>query len=105
MSPSEIKMTVKASVIISFISFVFAGGIAWATAQAKTEILRTRMDTIEVGACDRETRLRLIETAIVSDVASIQADQRWIVVILDQQRKVLEDIQLVLGEVLRDNSR
>lgn len=83
MSPQEIKLTIKMSLIISIVTVALSIGASWATTNNQVEINTS-------GIVVLDGRVRDIERCIDADMASLRSDMTWVVNTLDRIQRTIE---------------
>jgi hypothetical protein len=92
MSPQEIKLTGKVSVLVVIITIIVNLTVAFTTIRLYTASMMATM-------ADHEARIRIVEEDLgcsEADISAIRSDQSWMVSEMDRQGRMLEDIQRML---------
>ena len=92
MSPQEIKLTGKVSVLVVIITIIVNLTVAFTTIRLYTASMMATM-------ADHEARIRIVEEDLgcsEADIFAIRSDQSWMVNEMDRQGRMLEDIQRML---------
>ena len=92
MSPQEIKLTGKVSVLVVIITIIVNLTVAFTTIRLYTASMMATL-------ADHEARIRVVEDdlgCLDSDISAIRTDQSWQINEMDRQGRMLEDIQRLL---------
>ena len=97
MSPAEIRLTAKMSVILSIVTIILSIGASWATASNQVKLNAANIVILDTSMTTLDGRVREMENCLSSDMSALRTDIRWIVYNQEQMMRIIERMETTNG--------